>query len=60
MKVGDLVKHKWGTISGTGIITLIIPYFKGDTKAHVLWTSSKNSNVIVVRTKNLGVINECR
>ena len=60
MKVGDLVKHKWGTISGTGVIALIVPYFRSDTKVHVLWSSSENSNVIVIEAKNLGVINESR
>jgi len=60
MNVGDLVKHKWGTISGTGIITLIVPYFKGDTKIHALWTSNGVSKTIVIAAKNLGVINENR
>lgn len=58
MKVGDLVKHKWGTISGTGVITLIVPVFNRDTKVHTLWTSNKNSKVIVIAAKNIGVISE--
>ena len=60
MRVGDLVRHKWGTLSGMGIITMIIPYFRGDTKAHVLWCAGKKSDVIVIRTKSLGVISESR
>jgi len=59
MKVGDLVKHKYGTMQGTGVILSIRPF---DWKAaRILWTSHGQTQVHEeVATRYLEVINENR
>ena len=57
MKVGDLVKHKYGTMQGFGIILSIRPF---DWKAaQVLWSSYGQAHIHEeVATRYLEVINE--
>ena len=59
MQVGDIVKHKHGTLQGTGIILSIRPF---DWKAaRVLWASHGQAQVHEeVATRYLEVINESR
>ncbi len=56
MQVGDIVKHKYGTLQGTGIILSIRPF---DWKAaRVLWTSHGRTQVHEeVATRYLEVVN---
>ena len=59
MKVGDLVKHKYGTLQGMGVILSIRPF--DDRAARALWTSQ--GQVIVherLSTRFLEVISESR
>ena len=56
MQVGDIVKHKYGTLQGTGIILSIRPF---DWKqARVLWTAHGQTAVHELATRYLEVINE--
>ena len=55
MQVGDLVKHKYGTMQGTGVILSIRPF---DWKAaRILWTSHGRTQIHEeVATRYLEVI----
>ena len=59
MQVGDLVKHRNGTMQGSGIILSIRPF---DWKAaRILWTAHGKTQVHEeVATRYLEVINESR
>jgi hypothetical protein len=59
VKTGDLVKHKYGTMQGHGVILSIRPF---DWKAaRILWTSHGKIQVHEdVATLYLEVINESR
>ena len=59
MKVGDLVKHKYGTLEGSGVILSIRPF---DWKAAcVLWTAHGQTKIHEeIATRYLEVINESR
>ena len=54
LKVGDLVKHQYGTLQGTGVILKLRAMA---TQAQVLWTSHGRTQVHeAVATKYLEVI----
>jgi DNA-binding LytR/AlgR family response regulator len=58
VQVGDLVKHKYGTMQGSGVILSIRPF---DWKqARVLWTTHDQAEVYELETRYLEVINESR
>ena len=58
MKVGDLVKHQYGTIQGFGVI---ISMRKSDGgRAQALWTAHGQTKMQDVATRYLEVINESR
>jgi hypothetical protein len=55
VEVGDLVKHKYGTMQGSGIILSIRPF---DWKAaRILWTAHGQTKMHEVATRYLEVIN---
>ena len=55
MKVGDLVKHQYGTLKGSGII---FNYFPTIMTARILWTAHGQTKIHEVATRYLEVINE--
>ncbi len=59
MKTGDLVKHKYSTMQGSGVILSIRPF---DGKAaRILWTAHGQSKIHEeVATRYLEVISEGR
>ena len=58
MKVGDLVKHKHGTLQGSGVI---LEMHRIRPWAQILWTAHGQTNVLKeVATLYLEVINENR
>ncbi len=60
MKVGDLVKHKYGTLQGTGVILSMRPSLQLKA-ARVLWTAHGQTNVHEeLAIRYLEVINESR
>ena len=58
MKVGDLVKHQYGTMHGSGVILSIRPF--DGKQARILWTSYDRTQIHEVATRYLEVINESR
>ena len=58
MKVGDLVKHQYNTMQGTGIILSVRPF--DWKKARVLWTAHGQTQIHEVATRYLEVISESR
>jgi len=58
MKVGDLVKHQYGTMQGSGIILSIRPF--DGKRARTLWTVHGQSKIHEVLTRYLEVISESR
>jgi hypothetical protein len=59
MKVGDLVKHHYGTMRGTGIILSVRPF--DGKQARLLWNFPwRVTDVLEVETRYLEVINESR
>jgi hypothetical protein len=59
MNVGDLVKHKYGTMQGSGVILGVRPF---DWKvARILWTAHGQTKIHEeVATRYLEVINASR
>ncbi len=57
MKVGDMVKHQYGTLQGQGLVVQVFPT---PEKARVLWTAHGRTNVHEVATQWLEVISEGR
>ena len=53
MKVGDLVKHQYGTLQGSGII---LHYFPTISTARILWTAHGQTKIHEVATRYLEVI----
>ena len=43
MKIGDLVKHKYGTLQGTGVVLSIRPFDGRAVRA--LWTSHGRTTI---------------
>ena len=60
MKVGDLVKHKFGTLQGTGIVLDVQPFEYYQQNATTLWTSHGTTKQLTVATRFVEVINEGR
>jgi hypothetical protein len=58
MKEGDLVKHQYGTLQGTGVILSIRPF--DGKQARILWTAHGQTQVHEVATRYLVVLNESR
>lgn len=58
MKVGDLVKHQYGTMRGSGVILSIRPF--DGKQARILWTAHGQTQIHEVATRYLEVINESR
>ena len=54
MKVGDLVKHQYGTMQGTGVVLSIRPF--DGKQARVMWTAHGETKVFEVLTLYLQVI----
>lgn len=59
MQVGDLVKHKYGTLQGTGIV-LDEFYEKRRYVVRALWTTHGHTQEWKVATEYLEVVNESR
>jgi len=59
MKVGDLVKHQYSTMQGSGVI-LSMRFGDGGNgdRARILWTAHGQTKVHDVATRYLMVINE--
>jgi len=57
MKVGDLIRHKYGTLQGSGVVLR-----PRDSNGRVLaaWTAHGRTTVHAVATMYLEVINESR
>jgi len=61
MQVGDLVKHKHGTLHGSGLICeFITDHCVAGRRAYVLWTSHGHTTRQNVATLYLEVISEGR
>ena len=58
MKVGDLVKHKYGTLYGEGLILEWVESF--EPRAYLVWNCHGNTTFQNVATKSLEVISESR
>ncbi len=58
MKVGDMVKHQYGTLQGFGMILSIRPF--DGKQARILWTAHGQTAIHEVATRFLEVINETR
>jgi hypothetical protein len=58
MKVGDMVKHKWGTLAGQGLIIERLTSF--EPRAYIMWNCHGNITMQNVATKFLEVISESR
>ena len=54
MKAGSLVRHKYGTLQGTGIVLSIRPFDGREVRA--LWTSHGLTQVHELSTRYLEVI----
>ena len=58
MKVGDMVKHRYGTLQGFGII---LSTRKADGgRAQTLWTAYGQTKIQDVATQYLEVVSEAR
>jgi hypothetical protein len=58
VKVGDLVKHQYGTLRGFGMILSIRPF--DGKQARILWTAHGQTQIHEVSIRYLEVISECR
>ncbi len=58
MKKGDLVKHHYGTMRGTGVILSIRPF--DGKQARILWTAHGQTQIHEVATRYLEVLSESR
>ena len=58
MKVGDMVKHQYGTLQGFGIVLSTRNADAG--RAQILWTAHGQTNMKDVATRYLEVISESR
>ena len=58
MKLGDLVKHQYGTMQGTGVILSIRPF--DGKQARILWAAHGQNKIHQAATRYLEVINEKR
>jgi hypothetical protein len=56
MKIGDMVKHKWGTLAGHGLVIEWLTSY--EPRAHILWNCHGNVTVQNAATKFLEVISE--
>mgnify|MGYP001157417310 CR=1 FL=1 len=61
MLVGNLVKHKYGTLQGTGLVLEVLPYDPawdrpGQQRFRVLWTAHGKSHVHTINDTYLQVI----
>ena len=56
MKVGDLVKHKWGTLHGEGLILEQLTSF--EPRAYIMWNCHGNVTMQNVATKFLEILSE--
>ena len=57
MKVGDLVKHKYATLRGSGIVLSVEG---AGRRAYTLWTAHGQTKQQNVATRYLEVISESR
>ena len=58
MKEGDLVKHQYEILQGSGVILSIRPF--DGKQARILWTAHGQTKIHEVATRYLEVINEAR
>jgi hypothetical protein len=58
MKVGDVVKHKYGTLMGCGVILSMRRVDGG--RARIAWTAHGQTKIHDVATLHLEVVNESR
>jgi len=58
MMIGDLVKHKYGTLYGEGLILKWLTSF--EPRAYLMWNCHGNITFQNVATKSLEVISETR
>ena len=65
MQVGNLIKHKHGTLQGTGLVLGILPYDPawdrpGTKRIHALWTAHGKSKMHTLGDTYLEVVSESR
>jgi len=63
--VGNLVKHKYGTLQGTGLVLAVLPYDPawdkpGALRIRALWTAHGKSHVHTIGDTYLEVVSESR
>ena len=61
MKVGDLVKHKHGTLAGYGVILIAPPVSRGNTfptRLRILWHYHGDTSLQRIDRKYVEVISE--
>jgi len=58
MQVGDLVRHKFGTLEGAGIVLSLRE--SGQTTARIVWAAHGQAKVFNMATLFLEVISENR
>jgi hypothetical protein len=62
MKVGDLVKHKYGTLYGEGLILekLVTSYAGDQNRCRIMWNCHGNITFQTLAVSYCEVINESR
>ena len=60
MKVGDLIRHKYGTLQGTGLVTAVQPFPHSQPNVNVVWTAHGVTKKMNVASQFMEVLNESR
>ena len=60
MKVGDLIRHKHGTLQGTGLVTAVQPFPHHQQNVNAVWTAHGVTKEMNVASRFMEVINESR
>ena len=60
MKVGDIVKHKYGTLQGCGVVLNLRDLGPSRGWARIAWTAHGQTKIHDVATLYLEVLNESR
>lgn len=58
VKIGDLVKHKWGTLAGAGIILSTPRGLMLEPRAYIMWNCHGSVTFQNIATKFLEVVSE--
>lgn len=60
MQVGDLIKHKHGTLHGTGIVLDVQPFEHRQQNVNALWTTHGETKEMNVASRFMEVVSESR